>query len=121
MEKIHSIVLAAGLSTRMGSSHTNKVCLEILKKPVICRAIEALQSAAINTCTVVLGGSADKVLNALSGYTGHVSFAFQRNQRGPADAFICAVKSLPAAMDQQTLLLITVRYSYLTQKTSTLF
>ncbi len=106
MKNIHSVVLAAGLSRRMNSKHTNKVCLELLGKPVIVRAVEALENAGISSHTVVLGASADKVLQLLSGRFAHTSYALQSRQSGPADALASAVNSLPRTVADDTLLLV---------------
>ena len=106
MKNIHSVVLAAGLSRRMNSKHTNKVCLELLGKAVIVRAVEALENAGISSHTVVLGASADKVLQLLSGRFAHTSYALQSRQSGPADALASAVNSLPRTVADDTLLLV---------------
>ena len=66
MQNIHSVVLAAGLSRRMNSRRTNKVCLELLGKPVIVRVLEALKNSHINSHTVVTGASAEQVMKVLS-------------------------------------------------------
>ena len=107
MNNIHSVILAAGLSTRMGSNHTNKVCLDLSGKPVICHAIEAIRRNSIHSHTVVLGACAGEVINAVNSQYSSVSYAFQSQQRGAADALRAAVQSLPEAMDQSTLLLVT--------------
>ncbi len=108
MEKIYSVLLAAGLSTRMGSVHTNKVCLELLKKPVICRAIEALQNSGIDSHVVVVGAAADQVMQCIGTSSAHVMYAFQPEQRGPADALACALNALPPDVrNSDTLLLVT--------------
>ena len=107
MQKIHSIILAGGLSTRMGSAHTNKVCLELCGKPMICRAVEAIRNCCIESHTVVLGSCAGEVLECLRGASGHISYAFQAQQRGAADAILQAVLSLPETVPGDTILLIT--------------
>ncbi len=107
MKNIHSVVLAAGLSRRMNSCHTNKVCLELLGKPVIVRAVEALDKCCISSHTVVVGGaSAGDVMRLLSGRFDNISYAYQPRQLGPADALACAVKSLPETVADDTLLLV---------------
>ncbi len=108
MPDIHSIILAAGLSTRMGSTHnTNKVCFELWKKPVICRAIEAIEEAGITSHTAVIGARAEAVLECLVNQYSNVSFAYQPRRIGPADALRCAVESLPGFLNEETLLLVT--------------
>jgi len=117
MAEIHSVILAAGLSTRMGSAHTNKVCLDLLGKPVICRTIEALENAAVKSHTAVVGACAGEVIECIvrSGFT-NVSYAFQHGQRGPAEALYAAVRSLPQSMDPDTLLLIVPGHRIISRK-----
>ncbi len=105
MQSIHSVVLAAGLSRRMNSRHTNKVCLELLGKPVIVRVLEALENAHIHSHTVVTGASAEQVMKALAGRFGKVNYAYQASLLGPADALNCAVNSLPSNIADDTLIL----------------
>ncbi len=108
MQQIHSIVLAAGLSKRMGSINTNKVCFKLLGVPAVCRVIEALESAGIVSHTAVVGARAAEVQSCLNQYCPdkRISYAFQKEQLGPADALYCAVRSLPAALSPDTLLLV---------------
>ena len=103
--KIHSVVLAAGLSRRMNSAHTNKVCLELLGKPVICRVVQALEDAGITSHTAVIGACAGEVLKCLDGKIRNLSYAFQSRQLGPAEALDCAVRSLPENLAPDTLIL----------------
>ena len=107
MKNIHSVVLAAGLSRRMNSRRTNKVCLELLGKPVIVRVLEALAECGISSHSAVIGGeSAGEVMRLLSGRFKNISYACQPRQLGPADALNCAVKALPETIDNNTLLLV---------------
>ena len=64
MNNIHSIILAAGLSTRMGSNHTNKVCLDLQGQPVICRAL-AVQPWDLIPFSSVNGTGRDQLLERL--------------------------------------------------------
>lgn len=105
MQKIHSVILAAGLSRRMNSAHTNKVCLQLAGSPVIMHTLNALVQNNITEHTVVLGACADRVLEAMENFSGNISYAFQPFQHGAADALRCAVESLETA-DPETLLLV---------------
>ena len=117
MRAIHSVILAAGLSRRMGSRHTNKACLDLLGKPAVCRTIEALEKSAVKSHTAVVGACADSVIKCISqGGFEHVSYAFQTVQRGPADALYAALKSLPASMDRSTLLLVVPSHRIISAK-----
>ena len=104
-QQIHSVVLAAGLSRRMSSRRTNKVCLELLGKPVIAHAVEALANAGINSHTVVVGPAAEEVMRSLAGTSGHITYAFQSRQLGTADALKCAMDSLLPQISDDTLIL----------------
>ena len=108
MQQIHSVVLAGGLSKRMGSINTNKVCFKLLGVPAVCRVIDALESAGITSHTAVLGARAQEVQECLNQYCPNrrITYAFQSKQLGSADALYCAVKALPAALPPDTLLLV---------------
>lgn len=62
--KIAAIVLAAGLSSRMGS---NKLLTEIDGKPLIRRMVEAALASSADSVLVVTGNSEAEIQNALSG------------------------------------------------------
>ena len=94
------------MSRRMNSRHTNKVCLELLGKPVIVRVLEALENARIHSHTVVTGASAEQVMKALTEQFRHVNYAYQSRLLGPADALNCAVNSLPSTAADDTLILV---------------
>ena len=107
MHNIYSIILAARQSNRMGSLHTNKVCLKLQDKPVICHAVEAIEKAGINSHTVVIGAGAADVLTVLNGQYSNIAYAYQPQQFGSADALRCAISSLPQTLNKDILLLIT--------------
>ena len=74
-----AIILAAGLSSRMGTrGHSpvveNKLLLPWTDgRPIICHAVETYVAAGIEAIIVVTGRDADQVSNALASY--HLSFA----------------------------------------------
>lgn len=70
---IHPVVLAAGLSRRMG---TNKLLIPIHGKPMLRWAVDALLDSGFNCVTVVTGFDADTVGAALSGYVNQVDLVF---------------------------------------------
>src|SRR6476660_9583173 len=63
---IAAIVLAAGLSSRMGS---NKLLAPVLGKPMVRHAVEAALSSSAETTIVVTGHRADEVRRAVSPLT----------------------------------------------------
>ena len=95
-----SVVLAAGLSSRMKNRSTNKVCLELQHRPVICRALEACERNGIrhHVVTVSFRAEAAKVMQCVEREFDNVLFAVQRCQRGTADALGAALAALPGEM-----------------------
>jgi molybdenum cofactor cytidylyltransferase len=61
---LSAIVLAAGMSTRMGQ---NKLLLDFKDKPLIAHAVDTLLASEIDEVIVVLGNEADKVREKLRG------------------------------------------------------
>lgn len=92
-KKIRAILLCAGRGTRMNDTQTHKVCYEILGVPVIVRLLQGLRLNGIHDFTVVVGHRAEEVKNCLSNETG-CTFVTQPEQRGTADAVLCALNSL---------------------------
>ncbi len=64
LPRIGAVVLAAGLSSRMGS---NKLLAEIAGKPLVRRAVEAALASAADPVVVVTGNMAEAVTAALAG------------------------------------------------------
>ncbi|MGA9795675.1 MAG: molybdopterin-binding/glycosyltransferase family 2 protein [Rhizomicrobium sp.] len=62
--KIAAVVLAAGLSSRMGS---NKLLAELRGKPLLRHAVEAAANSAADPVMVVIGHEAGKIEAALAG------------------------------------------------------
>ncbi|HEY2033694.1 MAG TPA: molybdopterin-binding/glycosyltransferase family 2 protein [Rhizomicrobium sp.] len=62
--KIAAVVLAAGMSSRMGS---NKLLTDLNGKPLVRHAVEATLASAARPVIVVTGNDADKTRAALSG------------------------------------------------------
>ncbi len=60
--KVCGLVLAAGLSSRMGDF---KPLMDLNGKPVIVRTVESMLSAGVSPVTVVLGNRADEVTQVL--------------------------------------------------------
>jgi len=61
---LSAIVLAAGMSTRMGQ---NKLLLDFRDKPLIVHAVDTLLASEINEVIVVLGNEAEKVQEKVRG------------------------------------------------------
>jgi molybdenum cofactor cytidylyltransferase len=66
--RVAAVVLAAGLSRRMGE---NKLLVEIDGRPMIARVVDALADAPLSSVNVVLGHDAARVRAALAGRAVH--------------------------------------------------
>lgn len=63
---LNAIVLAAGLSTRMGSK--NKLTLQLQDKTIISTVIDNLSKSGVNQITVVVGHERSMITEALNDY-----------------------------------------------------
>ena len=87
---IAGIVLAAGLSRRMGRP---KLLLELRGSPVIRRTVETLLGAGLDDLVVVVGPAADAIVQALSGLP--VRFAVNpAPEAGQAGSVVTGVRAL---------------------------
>ena len=62
-DPVAGVVLAAGLSTRMGR---NKLLLEVGGEPVVARAVRSARDAGLDPVLVVVGHEADRVRAAIA-------------------------------------------------------
>lgn len=83
-DQVAAIVLAAGKGTRMKSS-IPKVLHPLLGLPMLAYPLRVLASLKIVQSVVVVGSGRQQVMDRFAGWPG-VSFAWQREQRGTADA-----------------------------------
>jgi len=91
MNDTWAIVLAAGLSTRMG---TQKLLLPFDGKTIVEKVVENILSSGIMHIKVVLGSDQVEIAKALKSWT--VSFIRNENfQKGMHSSVICGVSSLP--------------------------
>ena len=103
--KIVSVILAAGKGSRMRSPHLHKVCFQVNGKPVITNSIETYDRCGIDSHYIVVGESAEQVMQAASSAPGNLFFCHQTEQLGTGNAGGCAAKLLEA-MDYQDDVLI---------------
>ncbi len=89
--RIASVILAAGLGTRMKSS-TPKILHYIFDKTLIQYVVESLMKFKSNNIVVVTGSNSDSIRNTLSGYP--VTFAVQKEPRGTGDALRAGIQGL---------------------------
>jgi molybdenum cofactor cytidylyltransferase len=101
LPKIGAIVLAAGMSSRMGS---NKLVARVAGKPLIRHVVEAALSSEAAPVIVVTGNAAATVRNAIS----PLAPLFVENpdySKGLSSSLKCGLKALPADCDGAVVLL----------------
>jgi len=74
---VSAVVLAAGMSTRMGR---NKLLLTFRDKPLVVHAVDTLLASKAGEIIVVLGYESEKVWDRLEDYAGQVSNGGQRRR-----------------------------------------
>jgi molybdenum cofactor cytidylyltransferase len=74
---VSTVVLAAGMSTRMGR---NKLLLSFRDKPLVVHAVDTLLASKVGEIIVVLGHEFEKVWDQLKAYAGQVSNEAQRSR-----------------------------------------
>ena len=90
-ERIAAVVLAAGMSTRMGK---NKLLLELDGEPLVRRAARSALDAGLDPVVVVVGFEAHQVRRALEGL--HVDIVTNHDFRGPSSkSFHSGLSALP--------------------------
>jgi bifunctional UDP-N-acetylglucosamine pyrophosphorylase/glucosamine-1-phosphate N-acetyltransferase len=99
---LSTVILAAGLGTRMKSS-TPKVLHLLNGKPVVLHVVNTAKTMKPDRIVVVVGPSGSGIQNALKD-TG-VAFAVQTAPKGTADALMAAVKTLRNS--KETLLVLS--------------
>ena len=93
---IGAIILAAGKGKRMNSKSVNKVALHLADKPMIVHTVGLLEKVGIKEIVVVVGFAKKSVMNVLG---SKVIFAEQKKRLGTAHAVECALKKMPANVD----------------------
>jgi molybdenum cofactor cytidylyltransferase len=99
--RVAAIVLAAGLSSRMGQ---NKLLAEVKGEPLIRRTVEAVRRAHVDPLIVVTGHDADKLKSALAG----IEVRFVSNpdySEGLSTSLRAGLKAVPVEADAALVLL----------------
>ncbi len=94
MVRIAGIVLAAGLSTRMGRP---KLLLELGNKSVIYRVVRAALASQLDEVVIVAGRNHDPLLQSLGELSRHPKFQTAYNQTpeaGMASSIVAGMQSL---------------------------
>jgi bifunctional UDP-N-acetylglucosamine pyrophosphorylase / glucosamine-1-phosphate N-acetyltransferase len=92
MNKIGTIILAAGRGSRMKSKDSNKVTLMLGNKPMIMHAVHLLEELGLEPIVIVIGFAKESVKSL---FDKNIIFAEQNKRLGTAHAVSCAVKVLP--------------------------
>jgi CTP:molybdopterin cytidylyltransferase MocA/NifU-like protein involved in Fe-S cluster formation len=99
--RIGAVVLAAGLSARMGA---NKLLTPLWGKPVVRHAVEAAAASRAAPVVVVTGNNAEDVKAALTGLP--VSFIENKEYtKGLSTSLKCGLRALPDDCDGAVILL----------------
>ena len=101
LARIAAIVLAAGLSSRMGS---NKLLVPLSGKPMVRHVVEAATGSAAEKVIVVTGNAADEVRRAISPLTP--DFAENREySNGLSTSLKCGLAHVPEGYDGAIIML----------------
>ena len=92
MTQVAAMILAAGKGTRMKSA-VSKMLHPLLGLPILSYPLRALKKLEIGRQVVVIGSNGQEVMDAFSDWSG-VCFAWQREQKGTADAAAMALTEL---------------------------
>lgn len=92
MDQVAAMILAAGKGTRMKSA-VSKMLHPLLGLSMLSYPLRALKKLEIGRQVVVIGSSGQEVIDGFSDWSG-VSFAWQREQKGTADAAAMALTEL---------------------------
>ncbi|HEY0281129.1 MAG TPA: NTP transferase domain-containing protein [Rhizomicrobium sp.] len=99
--RIGAVVLAAGLSSRMGA---NKLLMPLWGRPLIRHAVEAAVASSADPVIVVTGQHAKEVENSLNGLT--VRFVENKEySKGLSASLKCGLRALPEDCDGAVILL----------------
>lgn len=101
-EKVCTVILAAGLGTRMMSDKA-KVLHDISGRPMILYVVETATEISGENVVLVVGHQADTVRRVVS-REATVRYALQKNQLGTGHAVMCALAHVPDTAEHVMLL-----------------
>ena len=97
---IIAVILAAGKGTRMKSARA-KVLHEVFFRPMLHHVLNAVTTASVNECAVIIGHQRDEVSSAMHGFP--VITVVQEQQLGTGHAVLCAE---PACTQSDTVMIL---------------
>lgn len=101
MQNVTAIILAAGRGTRMQSTDTNKVAMNVMGEPMLVRTIKILKESGISHIVVVVGFAKESVIALLG---EDIIVAEQEEQLGTGHAVMCALPKVPAGTEELLIL-----------------
>ncbi|NLB51526.1 MAG: nucleotidyltransferase family protein [Syntrophomonadaceae bacterium] len=102
MIRIEGLVLAAGLSSRMG---TNKMLIKVNGSVIIEKTIAVLMESPISNITIVLGNCSNEIMKALEYYP--VNFIYNPDyESGMSSSIKCGIKWAAEQSDIEAVLVI---------------
>ena len=101
----YTIVLAAGKGSRMNSSSLPKVCFPIDGIPAVNRALKIYNDCGIKQHVLVVGAMAGQVIETVGAEFANTTFAYQREQKGTANAVKTVFESMPNINPDSVMLL----------------
>jgi len=101
----YTIVLAAGKGSRMNSSSVPKVCFPIDGIPAVNRALKIYNDCGIKQHILVVGAMAGQVIETVGAEFSNTTFAYQREQKGTANAVKTVFESMPNINPDSVMLL----------------
>ncbi|MCC6126362.1 MAG: NTP transferase domain-containing protein [Pirellulales bacterium] len=102
----HTIILAAGKGTRMQSATLPKACFPVNGVPAINRALDIYNRCGIRHHTLVVGTLAGVVVETVGKAFDNVSFVYQKNAAGTADAARTGLAPFDARDDDADVLIL---------------
>ncbi len=101
----YTIILAAGKGARMNSTSIPKVCFPVDGIPAVNRAIKTYNDCGIKQHILVVGAMAGQVVETVGSEFANTTFAYQREQKGTANAVKTVFESMPNIDADSTMLL----------------
>ena len=101
----YTIVLAAGKGSRMNSSSIPKVCFPVDGIPAVNRALKIYNDCGIKQHILVVGAMAGQVVETVGSEFANTTFAYQREQKGTANAVKTVFESMPNINPDSVMLL----------------
>lgn len=101
------IILCGGKGSRMGRTHTHKVCESIAGRPAVVRLIDTLRADGVDPIVVVVGHNCGPVVQTIGASHPGAVFVYQRDRLGTGHAARIGIEAL-VSLGYQGAVLITM-------------